>query len=70
MQALKGQLTLRGVAIGCVGCAIITAASAYTALKMGALPWPIVFAALISLFFLKALGPGKATSTRQTSRTP
>ena len=38
MQALKGQLTLRGVAIGCVGCAIITAASAYTALKMGALP--------------------------------
>ena len=56
MQALKGQLTLRGVAIGCVGCAIITAASAYTALKMGALPWPIIFAAIISLFFLKALG--------------
>ena len=50
MQALKGQLTLRGVAIGCVGCAIITAASAYTALKMGALPWPIIFAAIISLF--------------------
>ncbi|MBX9033133.1 OPT/YSL family transporter [Gordonibacter massiliensis (ex Traore et al. 2017)] len=60
MQALKGQLTLRGVAIGCVGCAIITAASVYTALKMGALPWPIVFAAIISLFFLKALGHGKA----------
>ena len=56
MQALKGQLTLRGVAIGCVGCAIITAASAYTALKMGALPWPIIFAAIISLSFLKALG--------------
>ena len=56
MQALNGQLTLRGVAIGCVGCAIITAASAYTALKMGALPWPIIFAAIISLFFLKALG--------------
>lgn len=56
MQALKGQLTLRGVAIGCVGCAIITAASVYTALKMGALPWPIIFAAIISLFFLKALG--------------
>lgn len=60
MDSVKGQLTLRGVLIGCVGCAIITAASVYTALKMGALPWPIVFAAIISLFFLKALGHGKA----------
>lgn len=56
MNPAKGQLTARGIAIGCVGCAIITAASAYTALKMGALPWPIIFAAIISLFFLKALG--------------
>lgn len=61
MDSVKGQLTLRGVLIGCVGCAIITAASVYTALKMGALPWPIVFAAIISLFFLKALGRGKAS---------
>lgn len=61
MDTLKGQLTLRGIIIGCVGCAIITAASVYTALKMGALPWPIVFAAIISLFFLKALGHGKAS---------
>lgn len=61
MDTLKGQLTLRGIIIGCVGCAIITAASVYTALKMGALPWPIVFAAIISLFFLKALGRGKAS---------
>jgi uncharacterized oligopeptide transporter (OPT) family protein len=56
MHQLKGQLTLRGVIIGCVGCIVITAASVYTALKMGALPWPIIFAAIISLFFLKALG--------------
>ncbi len=61
MDSIKGQLTLRGILIGCVGCAIITAASVYTALKMGALPWPIVFAAIISLFFLKALGRGKAS---------
>ena len=61
MDSVKGQLTLRGILIGCVGCAIITAASVYTALKMGALPWPIVFAAIISLFFLKALGHGKAS---------
>ncbi|MEG2024206.1 MAG: OPT/YSL family transporter [Gordonibacter sp.] len=61
MDSVKGQLTLRGILIGCVGCIIITAASVYTALKMGALPWPIVFAAIISLFFLKALGHGKAS---------
>lgn len=60
MDYFKGQLTLRGILIGCVGCIIITAASVYTALKMGALPWPIVFAALVSLFFLKALGRGRA----------
>ena len=61
MDSVKGQLTLRGILIGCVGCTIITAASVYTALKMGALPWPIVFAAIISLFFLKAAGRGKAS---------
>lgn len=54
--SVRGQLTLRGVIIGCLGCVIITASSAYTALKMGALPWPIIFAAVISLFFLKLLG--------------
>ena len=55
MESTKGQLTLRSIIIGCIGCVVITAASLYTALKMGALPWPIVFAALISLFFLRAL---------------
>ena len=55
-SSMKGQLTLRSIVIGCIGCVVITAASLYTALKMGALPWPIVFAALISLFFLRALG--------------
>ena len=61
MNDLKGQLTLRGILIGCVGCIIITAASVYTALKMGALPWPIVFAAIISLFFLKVFSHGKVS---------
>ena len=54
--SMRGQLTGRGIAIGVLGCIIITASSAYTALKMGALPWPIIFAAVISLFFLKLLG--------------
>ena len=49
-------MTVRGVVIGCVGCVIITAASLYTALKLGALPWPIVFAALVSLLFLRLFG--------------
>lgn len=61
MENIKGQLTLRGTIIGSIGCIIITAASVYTALKLGALPWPIVFAAIISLFFLKAMGKGKVS---------
>ena len=60
MNLPKGQLTARGIAIGMVGCVVITAASAYTALKMGALPWPIVFAAIVALFFLKLINKGHA----------
>lgn len=56
MSSLKGQLSLRGIIIGSIGCIIITATSVYVALKMGALPWPIIFAAIISLVFLKILG--------------
>ena len=61
MNDLKGQLTLRGIIVGCLGCIIITATSVYTALKMGALPWPIIFAAIISLFFLKVISRGAST---------
>lgn len=61
MDSIKGQLSVRGVIIGCIGCAIITASSVYMALKMGALPWPIVFAAILSLFLLKLISRGKST---------
>lgn len=61
MNSIKGQLSIRGVIIGCVGCAIITASSVYVALKMGALPWPIIFAAILSLFLLKVVSRGKST---------
>ncbi len=61
MNEMRGQLTLRGVVIGVIGCVVITASSVYTALKMGALPWPIVFAAVISLFFLRLVGRGHAS---------
>lgn len=58
---MRGQLTVRGVIIGVIGCAIITASSVYVALKMGALPWPIVFAAILALFLLKAVSRGTST---------
>ncbi|MDY2776999.1 MAG: OPT/YSL family transporter [Collinsella sp.] len=52
----RGQLSAAGVIIGCIGCVIITASSVYTALKMGALPWPTIFTSITSLVVLRALG--------------
>lgn len=54
--ALHGQLSLAGILIGCIGCVIITASSVYTALKMGALPWPTIFTSITALVLLRALG--------------
>lgn len=39
----------------------MTASSVYVALKMGALPWPIVFAAVLSLMVLKFVSHGTST---------
>ncbi|MDR2131784.1 MAG: OPT/YSL family transporter [Clostridiales Family XIII bacterium] len=50
------QFTLRAVIIGCLGCVVLTMSSMYVALKLGALPWPIIFVALTSMFLLKILG--------------
>lgn len=52
----RGQLSPVGIVIGCVGCVIITASSVYTALKMGALPWPTIFTSIVALFLLRAFG--------------
>ena len=52
----QSDLSVRGMVIGAIGAAVITASSLYVALKLGALPWPIIFAALLSLFFLKLFG--------------
>jgi len=54
--SFKEQFTVRGMIIGAVGAAILTMSSMYVALKLGALPWPIIFVALVSMFFLKVLG--------------
>jgi len=55
-SSFKEQLTLRGMLIGAGGAVVLTMSSMYVALKLGALPWPIIFVALVSMFFLKTLG--------------
>jgi uncharacterized oligopeptide transporter (OPT) family protein len=55
-KSFREQLTVRGMFIGAVGAAILTMSSMYVALKLGALPWPIIFVALVSMFCLKLLG--------------
>ena len=52
----RGQSSAAGIRIGCSGCVIITAASVYTALKMGALPWPTIFTSITALVLLRAVG--------------
>lgn len=54
--SLRGQISAAGIIIGCIGCVIITASSVYTALKMGALPWPTIFTSITALVLLRALG--------------
>lgn len=56
MRPIREQLTVRGMIIGIIGSAIITASSVYVALKLGALPWPVFFVALLALFALKLMG--------------
>jgi len=45
---------IRTLIIAGVGSAILTASSLYVALRMGALPWPSIFAAIVSMAILKA----------------
>ena len=49
-------LSALGIVIGVIGCVIITASSVYTALKMGALPWPTIFTSIAALVMLRAFG--------------
>jgi|YelNatPaOPRAMG01_1025707.scaffolds.fasta_scaffold04439_6 putative OPT family oligopeptide transporter len=45
---------IRTLVIAGIGSAILTASSLYVALRMGALPWPSIFAAIVSMAVLKA----------------
>ena len=53
---MEKQLTIRGLIIGILGSIIITASSLYVALRLGALPWPTIFVAILSMALLKVLG--------------
>lgn len=50
------QFTWRAVLFGALGSTVIATSSMYVALRMGALPWPTIFVAILSLTLLKALG--------------
>jgi len=53
---MNEELSLRALIIGGLGSLVITASSVYVALKLGALPWPTIFVAILSLSVLKCLG--------------
>lgn len=55
-KSFSEQLTLRGLIIGALGSVVITTSSMYVALRMGALPWPTIFVAILSITLLKILG--------------
>ena len=52
MNENRSPLTIRALAVGILGLIIITASSAYVALRMGALPWPTVFVTVLSMAVL------------------
>lgn len=53
---MSKELSVRGLIIGALGSIIITASSIYVALKLGALPWPTIFVAILSMSILKIMG--------------
>lgn len=55
-RPINQQLTARALIIGAIGVVIIASSSMYVALRLGALPWPTIFVALLSMAALRALG--------------
>ena len=49
------HLRASSLVVAAVGSVLVTMSSMYVALRMGALPWPTVFAALFAMFILKPL---------------
>ncbi|MGB4209050.1 MAG: OPT/YSL family transporter [Thermovirgaceae bacterium] len=50
------ELTLRSIALAVAGSILIAASSTYVALRIGALPWPTIFVAVLSMAVLRPLG--------------
>ncbi|MEL7623473.1 MAG: OPT/YSL family transporter [Clostridiales bacterium] len=55
-RQFSSGLTLRALIWGALGSALLTASSLYVALRMGALPWPTVFASIAAMSILKLMG--------------
>lgn len=49
-------MTLRAISLAVAGSILIAASSTYVALRIGALPWPTIFVAVLSMAVLKPLG--------------
>jgi len=49
------SLTYRAIVWGSIGSVVLTCSSMFIALRMGALPWPAIFAAIAAMSVLKAL---------------
>ncbi len=63
----RGQISAAGLLIGCIGCAISTASSVYTANTWGALPGPTIFTSITAGVRLRAAG---RTSLNEANVTP
>lgn len=62
----KKELTPRSVVYGLLGMALITSSSMFMALKIGTMPWPILFATILSMTLV---GQGKGSSLQEVSIT-
>jgi len=49
------QCTPRALILGIIGSIVITTSSLYVSLRMGSLPWPTIFVAILSMAILKML---------------
>lgn len=60
------QLTVRSIIFGLVGMLLITSSSMFLALKIGTMPWPMLFATILSMTIL---GRFKGSSNQEISIT-
>lgn len=62
----KNALTPRSIIYGLLGMILITASSMFMALKIGTMPWPILFATILSMTLV---GQGERSSLQEVSLT-